>query len=418
MPLLVKDYSWTQTPSSICLTIPLKGTNPRKVDVFATDEYLKVHFPPFLLEVFFSEAIDDDTSVAKIGNGVAVLTLRKKEDRMWEQLTINDADKKILKSIRERAVLKAQEKSAADSTARAEKKQQENKYTLEKMMKIEEEQRNNIEKLKADERERATAELEAWKLQQKREAEKEDARRNRQKQTQEQKTQLNHTSQLSSTKNAGTVKYQRKDSDKKNRTPLPAPRSSCTIKIQFTPRVFPTALRESRVPEEEEWLKKQADVRRQTNTDVSELNDLKEDERNPDWLKEKGNKLFVTGNYLAAVNAYNLAIQLNRKIPALYLNRAACHLKLKNLHKAIEDSSQALDLLLPAVADNADARMKAYVRRGTAFCELQLYAEGLQDYDAALKIDPYNQTVLSDAEKIRQFIQGSMPDHLDPEKKM
>lgn len=42
MPLLVKDYSWTQTPSSICLAIPLKGANPRKVDVFATDEYLKV----------------------------------------------------------------------------------------------------------------------------------------------------------------------------------------------------------------------------------------------------------------------------------------------------------------------------------------------------------------------------------------
>uniref|UniRef100_A0A0E9PJX5 Uncharacterized protein n=1 Tax=Anguilla anguilla TaxID=7936 RepID=A0A0E9PJX5_ANGAN len=43
-------------------------------------------------------------------------------------------------------------------------------------------------------------------------------------------------------------------------------------------------------------------------------------------------KLFATGNYLAAVSAYNLAIQLNRNIPALYSNRAACHLKLRNLH--------------------------------------------------------------------------------------
>lgn len=49
---------------------------------------------------------------------------------------------------------------------------------------------------------------------------------------------------------------------------------------------------------------------------------------------------FATGNYLSAVNAYNLAIRLNRKIPALYSNRAACHLKLRNFHKAIEDSSQ------------------------------------------------------------------------------
>lgn len=51
-------------------------------------------------------------------------------------------------------------------------------------------------------------------------------------------------------------------------------------------------------------------------------------------------KLFATENYLAAVDAYNLAIRLNSKIPLLYLNRAACHLKLRNLHKAIEDSSK------------------------------------------------------------------------------
>jgi hypothetical protein len=51
-------------------------------------------------------------------------------------------------------------------------------------------------------------------------------------------------------------------------------------------------------------------------------------------------KLFATENYLAAINAYNLAIRLNSKIPLLYLNRAACHLKVRNLHKAIEDSSK------------------------------------------------------------------------------
>lgn len=72
-------------------------------------------------------------------------------------------------------------------------------------------------------------------------------------------------------------------------------------------------------------------------------------------------KCFVTGDYLGAVNAYNLAIRLNRRIPALYSNRAACHLKLKNLHKAIEDSSQVCTVcvfyiicvhLQKAVSDN------------------------------------------------------------------
>ncbi|KAK2505651.1 hypothetical protein MC885_016102 [Smutsia gigantea] len=140
------------------------------------------------------------------------------------------------------------------------------------------------------------------------------------------------------------------------------------------------------------------------NTDIPELSDLKEEEKNPEWLKDKGNKLFAKENYLAALNAYNLAIRLNNKIPLLYLNRAACHLKLKNLPKAIEDSSKALELLTPPVAENANARVKAHVQRGTAFCQLELYIESLQDYEAALKIDPSNKIVQNDTEKIRNKI--------------
>lgn len=98
------------------------------------------------------------------------------------------------------------------------------------------------------------------------------------------------------------------------------------------------------------------------NIDIPELSDLKEEEKNPEWLKDKGNNLSATENYLAAINAYNLAIRLNNKMPLLYLNWAACHLKLKNLHKAIEDSSKALELLTPPVAENAIARVKAHIR--------------------------------------------------------
>ncbi|KAJ3580740.1 hypothetical protein NHX12_031166, partial [Muraenolepis orangiensis] len=66
----------------------------------------------------------------------------------------------------------------------------------------------------------------------------------------------------------------------------------------------------------------------------------------------------------------------------------------------------ALDLLTPPVPDNAPARARAHVRRGTAFCELELYTEGLQDYLAALKIDPQNKVLEEDANRIRQTIQG------------
>jgi len=48
-----------------------------------------VSFPPFLLEVFLFESINEEKSEARIGNGVAVFTLQKRRDAFWEQLFTN-----------------------------------------------------------------------------------------------------------------------------------------------------------------------------------------------------------------------------------------------------------------------------------------------------------------------------------------
>lgn len=45
MPLLVTDYSWTQTDSTVYISVPLKGARVGKVDILSTDQYLKVKFP-------------------------------------------------------------------------------------------------------------------------------------------------------------------------------------------------------------------------------------------------------------------------------------------------------------------------------------------------------------------------------------
>jgi len=179
-------------------------------------------------------------------------------------------------------------------------------------------------------------------------------------------------------------------------------RESCKISVAFTPRHFPTPKRESLAHEEEMWLAKQAEARR-----IVELEDkdLTEEERNPVWLRDKGNAYFQAENYQAAINVYSHAIRLNCKMPSLYSNRAACHLKLNNCFKSIEDSSKALELMTPAVPQNKDGRIKAHIRRGTAFCRLEMYVEGLMDYEAALKLNPANNELNLDADKIRELIQ-------------
>ncbi|XP_077050731.1 dynein axonemal assembly factor 4 [Siphateles boraxobius] len=409
MPLIVRDHTWTQNQNTVYISVPLKGAKTTNVNVICTDEYLKVSFPPFLFEVFLFEPINEEKSEARIGNGVAVFTLQKRRNEFWEQLSSN-IDKEKQKQVRERAILKVQENEAEKSKAKASRIQQEKKYALETMMKLENEERDRIQKMKDEECARATAELDFWRETQRKTAEEKErlqrAGKHNNKAVHQKTEPANVTPAITPLhKHSNNTSGQR--SIKPKPIDLPVPRSAGCIKISFTPRVFPTALRESRVPEEEEWLKKQAEARRAVDTDLAELEDLSEEERNPDWLKEKGDKLFMAGNFQAAVNAYNLGIKLNRKIPALFSNRAACHLKLRNLHKAIEDSSQALELLTPAVAANAAARLKAHVRRGTAFCELQLYVEGLLDYQAALEIDPRNEALRTDTEKIREIIQGN-----------
>ncbi|XP_071347012.1 dynein axonemal assembly factor 4 isoform X2 [Trachinotus anak] len=329
---------------------------------------------------------------------------------MWEHLMLTTDDKEKKKEIRERALLKFQEKLSSESRSKAEKQQSDKKYALQTMMKLEKEERDGIQKLKDAEREKTTAELDAWQLREKHKAKEEEQVKLHNQRDDQHKLKAMTVKQQHGCSDRRNVKLDQRGNEtkcKKRQADLPAPRPSGNIQVTFTPRVFPTALRESRVQEEEEWLNKQAEARRAVSTDVEELKDLTEENMNPDWLKDKGDKCFATGDYLSAVNAYNLAIRLNRKIPALYSNRAACHLKLRNLHKAIEDSSQALDLLIPPVAANAAARARAHVRRGSAFCQLQLYAEGLQDYQAALKIDCHNEALQADTQRIRDIIQGT-----------
>ncbi|XP_063782203.1 dynein axonemal assembly factor 4 isoform X3 [Pseudophryne corroboree] len=363
-----------------------------------------VNFPPFLFEIFLFAPIDVDKSSAKIGNGIILFTLYKQESSLWNALSVANIEKAAMQVIRENAVIRVQEKTKADIQARAVRKRENEKYSLEVMMKISEEERKQIENVKEEERLKASEELEKFKEQQRIEEEQRNIEKaaQRRREEEQRKNVLNNTvfTELSKPRIQAAQ-------TRGNEKIVPPTRKTGSIKIQFTPRVFPTAVRESLLAEEEEWLQKQAAARRAINTDNLELQDLKEEERNPEWLKEKGNKLFAAGDYLAAVNALNLAIRINDKIPVLYLNRSACHLKLRNLHKTIEDASKALELLTPPVPDNAAARLKAFVRRGSAFCELELYVEGLQDYEAALKIHPDNLNVKSDAEKIRQILQGS-----------
>ncbi|CAH8471097.1 unnamed protein product [Schistosoma guineensis] len=154
---------------------------------------------------------------------------------------------------------------------------------------------------------------------------------------------------------------------------------------------------------ENEWLTKQAEYRRKL-LDRVVPDDLSRNELDPIWLRKKGDSLFQAGDYEAAVIAYTEAITQNPKLHSAYSNRAACHLQLRNYFKALEDSSMVLDLCVPHVAQNLKSRVRAHIRRGAAFCNLQLYKEGLIEYRAAQKLQPDDDTIRKDIENLEKFV--------------
>lgn len=100
--------------------------------------------------------------------------------------------------------------------------------------------------------------------------------------------------------------------------PLSTPKS-CTVipisdvKVEFTKLEFPhLPAREKREQELKLYKKTQEDAMRTTNSiDISD--------RQPIFLKDKGDSLYAQGNFHAAVNAYSIAIERGEEDSTLSL---------------------------------------------------------------------------------------------------
>lgn len=67
--------------------------------------------------------------------------------------------------------------------------------------------------------------------------------------------------------------------------------------------------------------------------------------KNPLWLKDKGDAFYRDKNYVSAIEAYSEAIKLDSKFIKAYLNRSIAYLKSFRLNEAINDCEQCQLLL-------------------------------------------------------------------------
>ena len=126
------------------------------------------------------------------------------------------------------------------------------------------------------------------------------------------------------------------------RTALNAPR----VNIAFTPRAFPTPLRESRAKEEEDWIAKNYFKIKEARDAGRSSGPVAFIEKDPSWLRAKATDFARIGDWDSACNAFTAAAEALPNDASLYLNRAACHLHKFRAAACVEDCSTALELLL------------------------------------------------------------------------
>ncbi|CEG46422.1 FOG: TPR repeat [Plasmopara halstedii] len=103
------------------------------------------------------------------------------------------------------------------------------------------------------------------------------------------------------------------------------------------------------------------------------------------YEKQKGNDCFKANEVETALLHYTRSIAYDDTDAIIYANRALVHLRLKNFAAAEDDATRAI-LLNPAY-------LKGWSRRGMTRYRRGKYAESIQDFEEALRLDPENREV-------------------------
>ncbi|XP_014248206.1 dynein assembly factor 4, axonemal [Cimex lectularius] len=375
MPIIIKDFTWRQTEDYVIVRVPLHNVLTHKVDLFTSDTYIKVHFPPFLFEACLYDFINEEQSKCTLVKGEAVFELLKTEKNEWPALT-KDVSKREVIRIKEEAIERAHKKCEERKKNMTKLKNERRRECVKKQMDLSAESRKQVENVKKENKIAAVTDVMAWK----------------EKETDDDKILLPLWKKMTS--KLGPVKGQTKPNQsinlpaksQKPTSEVPPPRAFGKISCDFTYRAFPTPCRESKMNEEEEWLKQQAAARRATGF-VAE--DLRPEENDPMWLLEKGLHFHSVGNYLGAVSAFSHAIKTWDKIPDLYVARSHSQLALGNWRRVLLDTTKAIELCRPHVASNAEMRFDSHLNRGKALLEIGKGKSALADFIEAYELKPY-----------------------------
>lgn len=93
MPIIVKDFTWKQTPEHLNISVPLRGAPLNKVDVFTSPRYIKVTFESYFFEVVLLDKVDIAQSKCLKTPENLIFDLKKCVAQLWASLELEDISK-------------------------------------------------------------------------------------------------------------------------------------------------------------------------------------------------------------------------------------------------------------------------------------------------------------------------------------
>ena len=175
---------------------------------------------------------------------------------------------------------------------------------------------------------------------------------------------------------------------------LPAPRQAQTKEMKFSEKTY------AHLPARESQLK-EPPYPRSKKLDQKQAKDhyIDVEDKDPVWLKDKGDHFFRRCDYNAALNAYAKAIKADASLLPAKLNRATTFIKMRAFDLAVEDC----DELITTIKNLKDEELegdrpyymkimaRALLKRGAAQVWLSQFEYALQDFDSVLKNDEFCQ---------------------------
>jgi dyslexia susceptibility 1 candidate gene 1 protein len=361
-----------------------------KVDVFLSETFIRVNAQSIklVLELHLYKPIDYNAQKTRqiLGDEGLELYLIKTEPEEWPQLCYADTKENLRKRAQESEMKVRKEEDERRKIAQ-ERKQKMEQDMVKRHIEADETRRKQIKDKK--EEEKTKAEKEVYDTFEKLEA-------------------VNKAPLVSEVKSIPSKQDIFTATDIKSVTTVVAPtkvREQAIHKIGFTEKKYPLlAARETQLKEPP--LPKAAMQAREKKNEP-----LSFEEKNPLWLKEKGDNFFNNNDYVSALNAYNKSIEGDSAFLKCYLNRATCYLKLRAYKNCIQDCDRIEELLDKQKKDEDPEfydkmGMRAYVKKAAALCWQGEFDQALGYYDKALEFssrmsEKESEVLKKDIEKIK-----------------